>query len=322
MGYLIMATDPLHTDFSAEEAECARVGAEFRAAQCRTEAEVARACRDADGIMVTYVPVGATALAGMPRCRVVVRTGVGYDCIDVAAATARGVMACNVPDYCTTEVADHTLALLLAWWRRIGELDAQVRREGWGPPVKPVGRLEGKTLGLLGMGRMGRAVATRARGFGLRCLGFDPYLSREGFQQAGVEPANLETLLAAADIVSVHAPLTAETHHILRAETLGRMKPTAVVVNTARGGLIALEDLAAAIREGRIAGAALDVTEPEPLPADHPIRQLPRVLLTPHAAWYSTEAEPELRRRSTQIVIQALQGQRPASLLNPEVPAR
>jgi D-3-phosphoglycerate dehydrogenase / 2-oxoglutarate reductase len=318
MGLVVIHTDPLHSDFSAEREELAGVGAEFRVARCRTEEEVAAACKEADGLIVTYAKVGRKALAAMPNLKIMVRTGVGYDSLDVPAATERKVMVANVPDYCISEVADHTLALLLAWWRRIGELDQQVRTEGWGAPIKPVYRLEGKTLGVLGMGRMGQAVAARARGFDLRLLGYDPYLPDASFAALGVERVALDRLFSESDIVTVHSPLTDETRGIIGEKTLRLMKPTAVVVNTSRGGLINTDELAAAIRQGQIAGAALDVLETEPLPMDHPIRSLPRVLLTPHAAWYSEQSEPELRRRAARIVAQGLRGERPKSLLNPE----
>ncbi len=322
MGLLVMYTDLVHSDAGIEREELAKIGAELKVAQCRTEEEVAEACRDADGLLVTYCPVGRRAFPHLSRCRAVVRTGVGYDCVDLSAATEHRIMVCNVPDYCIEEVADHTLALILSWSRRIGELDAQVRRAGWGQPLKPVYRLAGRTLGILGLGRMGRAVAARAKGFGLTLRGYDPYLSQEAFAAAGVEPVSLDVLFRSADILTLHSPLSSETRGIIRMETLRQMKPTALLVNTSRGGLVVTDDLVRALQEGCIAGAALDVLEVEPLPLDHPIRTLPRVLLTPHAAWFSEQAEPELRRRSAQILAQALQGERPASLLNPEALGR
>jgi D-3-phosphoglycerate dehydrogenase len=169
------------------------------------------------------------------------------------------------------------------------------------------------------MGRMGQALAVRARGFGLNLLGYDPYVPATVFGALGVESVGLEHLLRASDIVAIHSLLSAETRGMLCERTLRLMKPSALIVNTARGGLIRTDDLVRAIREGWIAGAALDVTDPEPLPPDHPLRTLPRVLLTPHAAWYSEEAEPELRRRAARTIVQALRGERPATLLNPEV---
>jgi D-3-phosphoglycerate dehydrogenase / 2-oxoglutarate reductase len=317
MSFLVIHTDPLHADFSHELAELSALDVEFRPLQVRTEEEVAAACADAHALLVTYATVGRRALAAMPRLKIVVRTGVGYDSLDVQAATERKVMVANVPDYCVSDLAEHTMALLLAWWRRIVELDRQVRAEGWGRPIKPVYRLEGKTLGILGMGRMGQAVAARARGFGLKLLGCDPHIPRHVFDALGVAPVELEVLLRASDIVTIHSLLNAETRWSICERTLRLMKPTAVIVNTARGGAIKTEDLVQAIRQGWIAGAALDVVESEPLPMDHPIRGLPRVLLTPHAAWYSEESEPELRRRAARTVAQALRGERPAALLNP-----
>jgi D-3-phosphoglycerate dehydrogenase len=319
MGFLVIHTDPHHTDFSHEQAELDAIGATLRPLNVTSEAEVVGACRDADALLVTYAKIGKVALAGMPKLKIVVRTGVGYDSLDVPAATERQVMVANVPDYCISDLAEHTMALLLTWWRRTAELDQQVRTEGWGRPLKPVYRLEGKTLGILGMGRMGQAVAVRARGFGVKLIGYDPYTPPAAFAALGVESVGLEGLLRASDIVTIHSLLNAETRGIICQKTLRQMKPTAVIVNTARGGLIVTDDLVRALQEGWIAGAALDVTDPEPLPMDHPIRKLPRVLVTPHAAWYSEEAEPELRRRAARTIVEALRGERPASLLNPEV---
>lgn len=318
MSFLVMATDPLHSDFGGELEELAAIGAEFRTASCRTEEEVAEVCRDADALLVTFAPVGRRALAGLPRCRIVVRYGIGYDNLDIAAATERGIMVANVPDYCVSEVADHTLALLLCLWRRISQLEGEMRARGWTRPVQPVRRLEGKILGIIGLGRIGRAVAVRARGFGLRLIGCDPYVPAEVFSAAGVESVTRDFLLQSADIVTLHTPLTDETRGLIRKETLRQMKPTAVLLNTSRGGVVRTDDLVEALQEGWIAGAGLDVFEQEPLPQNHPLRKLPNVALTPHAAWYSGEAERDLRRRAARTVVQALRGEVPASLLNPE----
>jgi D-3-phosphoglycerate dehydrogenase len=319
MGFLVVATDPHHSDFRGEIEELAAIGAEFRAAQCKTEDDVAEACRDADGILVTFSPIGRRALAAMPRCRIVVRTGVGYDTIDIAAATERRVMVANVPDYCISEVADHALALILCLWRKVIDLDAQVRAQGWTGMLRPVGRLEGQVLGIIGLGRIGRAVATRTWGFGLRRIAYDPYVPADVFSTLGVELVSLDVLARSADIITLHTPLSQETRGLIRTEILRQMKPNAVLVNTSRGGVVATDDLVQALREGWISGAGLDVFETEPLPQDHPLRNLPRVLLTPHAAWYSVDAEQELRRRSARTVVEALRGEVPVSLLNPEV---
>jgi D-3-phosphoglycerate dehydrogenase len=319
MGVLVVATDPRHTDFSIEREELASVGAELKVEMCETEEAVIERCKNADALLVTFAPLTRRSMAGLNRCGIIVRTGVGYDTIDVPAATERGIMVANVPDYCIAEVADHAMALMLCMVRRICELDAQVRAQGWVRPTTPVPRLEGRTLGIVGLGRIGRAVAARARGFGLRLIGADPYVTPEVFAAYSTATVSLPQLLGAADIVTLHTPLTQETRGLIRADTLRHVKPTALLVNTSRGGVVVTDDLVSALQEGTLAGAALDVFEEEPLPTDHPIRNLPNVLLTPHAAWYSVQAEPDLRRRSAQIIARALQGEIPASLLNPEV---
>jgi D-3-phosphoglycerate dehydrogenase len=211
---------------------------------------------------------------------------------------------------------------MLCLWRKVVELDAQVRAQGWTDMLRPVHRLEGQVLGIIGLGRIGRAVAARARGFGLRRIAYDPYVPADVFSALGVESVSLDVLARSADIITMHTPLTHETRGLIRRELLRKMKPTALLVNTSRGGVVATDDLVQALREGWISGAGLDVFEAEPLPQDHPLRSLPRVLLTPHAAWYSVGAERELRRRSARTVVQALRGQVPASLLNPEVLGR
>ena len=318
MGFLVVATDPRHKDFSIEREELAAVGAELKVEMCTTEEAVIEACKDADALLLTFAPIGRRAAAGLKRCRIIVRTGVGYDTIDVPAATEWGIMVANVPDYCIAEVADHAMALMLCMVRRICELDGQMRAHGWVRPSVPVPRLEGRALGIVGLGRIGGAVARRARGFGLRLLATDPHVSPDVFAAHGAEAMSLPHLLAAADIVTLHTPLTKETRGLIRADTLRHMKPSAILVNTARGGVVVTDDLVKALQEGTLAGAALDVFEDEPLPMDHAIRRAPNVLLTPHAAWYSVQAEPDLRRRSARIVARALAGEIPASLLNPE----
>jgi D-3-phosphoglycerate dehydrogenase len=228
-------------------------------------------------------------------------------------------MVANVPDYCVSEVADHTLALLLCLWRKVCWLETKVRAQGWSTPPQPVRRLEGRVLGIIGLGRIGRAVAARARAFGLRVIGFDPHVPADVFSALGVESMGLDVVLRTADIVCLHTPLTRETRRLIRKETLRQMKPTAILLNTSRGGMVVTEDLVQALREGWIGGAGLDVFEAEPLPQDHALRGLPNVVLTPHVAWYSQEAEHDLRRLAARTVAQALRGVVPASLLNPEV---
>ncbi len=277
----------------------------------RSEDDVIAACPGAAALIVAFAPIGARVLDALPGLRCVVRYGVGYDNVDVAAAAQRGVWVANVPDYCVAEVADHTLALLLALARKILRLDASVRRSEWQPvaAARPLHRLAGRTLGIIGLGRIGSAVARRARAFGCRVLAYDKYLTAEAVRAAGAEPVDLDSLLGACDALSIHAPLTEETRHMLDARAMARMRREAVIVNTARGAIVDTAALAEALTEGRLAGAGLDVFESEPLPADHPLRSAPNVILQPHAAWYSEESVLELQRSAAEEVARVLRGE-------------
>jgi len=219
--------------------------------------------------------------------------------VDIAAAAQRGIWVANVPDYCMDEVADHTLMLVLAAMRRLPHMTQQVAQGRWLDPELPVvRRLSGRTLGLVGVGRIGERVATRARGFGLRVIAHDPRLDTERATALAIEPVDLPRLLAASDIVSLHLPLTPDTRHLLRAETFALMRPGSVLVNTSRGGLVDLDALATVLADGVVAAAGLDVLdgEPEP-PLGHPLLADPRVIVTPHVAFYSVDAQADLGRR-------------------------
>jgi len=264
----------------------------------RTEDDVIRVAADADALMVSFVPVTARVLDALPKVRGILRYGVGYDNVDIPAATARGIWVANVPDYCIPDVADHALAMLLTLARKLPLLDASVRRGEWAAvkTSKPIYRLEGRTLGLIGMGRIGREVARRAQGFGLRVIVTDKYLSADKAAEAGATLVELDGLIRSADYISIHAPLTPETHHLVNAERLRAMKPTAILINVSRGPIVDTVALAQALHDGVIAGAGIDVFEKEPLEADHPIRTAPNTVLAAHAAWYSEEAMAQLQR--------------------------
>lgn len=280
-----------------------------------------RAARDADALIIGFVPITARVMDALPRLRCVVRYGVGYETIDVPAAAARGIQVANVPDYCIPEVADHAMALLLALARKVIPLDASVRRGEWATlkAAKPAHRIEGQTLGLIGMGRIGSAVVRRALGFGMRVVAHDKYLSPERAQAVGATLVDFDTLLREADFISIHTPLTPETRHLINAETIDKMKPSAYLINVARGAIVDTLALADALQRGKLAGAALDVFEQEPLPDDHPIRNAPNVILHPHAAWYSEEAMIQLQVNAAEEVARALRGE---PLKNPLTPAR
>ena len=240
-------------------------------------------------------------------CHAVVRYGVGLDNVDVATAGEIGIAVGNVPEYGHEEISNHAIALMLALHRRLFHFDRGVRAGGEGipgPEVLP--RLSTQTLGLVGLGRIGQRVARKAAAFELRVIGVDPYLSEHDARAIGVEVVDLETLLRKADCVSLHVPLTAETRHMIDERALALMKPDAMLMNIGRGGLIDEAALVRALHDGTIAGAALDVTEVEPLPLEHPLHQAPNVILTPHVAWVSRAALEELRRRTAEAVVRLI----------------
>jgi D-3-phosphoglycerate dehydrogenase len=270
---------------------------------------------DAVGLLVTYAQVPASVIEAASECRVIARYGIGYDNIDTAAAARAGIVVTNVPDYCLDEVADHTMALLLALARQVVPASAEVRAGGWGASPAPVRRLEGQRLALVGVGGIGRRVAHRARAFGLDVVGYDPYL--DPWDVDGVARAvDLEEALADADFVSLHAPLTEENRGMLGPEAIASMKRAPVVVNTARGGLVDLDAITRALEDGRVRGVALDVTDPEPPPLDHPLRAHPQAVLTPHMAFYSEDAQQELLRRAAREVANAIEGRAPDRPVN------
>jgi D-3-phosphoglycerate dehydrogenase len=267
---------------------------------------------DADALLVQYSTLDADLVGRLRRCRVIGSYGVGYDQIDVAAAAARGIAVVHVPDYGTEEVSDHALCLLLGLARGLLGLQADVRAGGWDyAAAGPLHRLRGRTLGIVGLGRIGRRVAAKARAFGLRVVAADPYLTPSTFAEHGAEARPLERLLAEADFVSLHAPLNEETRGMLDARAFALMKPGACLVNTARGALVDEGALRAALDAGRLAGAGLDVLTEEPPAAGHPLLGHPRVLVTPHAAWYTEEAMRDLQRLLAEDVARVLAGRPP-----------
>ena len=323
MAWTVAVTDYEYPDLEVERRVLqAGLGeVELLGLACRTPEEVVAAARDADGLLQQYCRLDAEALARLPRCRVVSRYGVGLDAVDLEAATRLGIVVTHVPDYCVDEVSDHALALLLACARGVVRLDRAVRAGRWAyRGAGPLERLRGRTLGLVGFGRIPRALTPKALALGLRVLAFDPLVAPELVRAAGAEPAaRLEEVAERSDFVSLHAPLTAATRGLVGEAFLRRMRPHAVLINTARGGLVDEAALVRALREGWIAAAALDVLASEPPAPDHPLLALPQVVLTPHAAWYSETSEVELRTKAAANVVAVLRGERPPYLANPEV---
>jgi len=303
-----------HTGVAEEAAVFTAAGVPFRRVPARTEDGYLSECGEADGLLVQYGAFSRRVIEGLPRLRVLVRYGVGVDGVDLDAATERGIPVVNVPDYGTDEVANHAVALLLALVRKITRLDRQTRAGGWDVfRVGPITRFAGRTVGILGCGRIGAGVAGKLAGFDVRLLGCDPYISTF---PPRVQPVSFDRLLAESDYLTVHCPMTAETHHLIDARALGLMRPTAVLINTARGGIVDTAALVEALQTGSLAGAGLDVLEPEPLDPRSPLLSMEHVIVTPHAAWYSEEGRSDLKRRAAEEAVRVLHGERPLNCVN------
>jgi D-3-phosphoglycerate dehydrogenase len=284
--------------------------AELEIAQCRTEAQVIEAARGADALLVQYAPITRAVIDSLPSCKVIARYGVGIDMIDLEAASHRGIPVCNVPDYCREEVSDHTCALILALVRKLQTLHRAVQNGRWDVRVgKPIHRLAGRVLGLLGYGGIARLVARKMHGFGMVCIAYDPYVPAEVFAWEGTTPVPLTQLLNRSDVLSVHVALTPQTAHLLGPWELGALKNGAILVNTSRGQVIDEAALFEALRDGRLGGAGLDVLEQEPIGADHPLLSLENVIITPHAAFYSEGSIEELKRQTARAVVRILKGE-------------
>lgn len=267
--------------------------------------------------LLSFEPVTARDLAALPSLRVVSTPSVGVDHVDVAAATARGVWVCNVPDYCVDEMADHTLALLLALVRGVVELDRSVRGGRWDHRAAGrLGRIADVRLGIVGFGRIGRTVGVRARALGMEVAVFDPLVEPDVIVAAGARPVSLEELLRSSTAVSLHAPLTPATENLIGAPELDLLPEGAYVLNVARAGLVDTAALLDALASGRLGGVALDVLDVEPPDATDPAPQGPRLIVNPHAGWYSAEAEETAPRRATESVRDVLEGRRPRGAVN------
>ncbi len=295
-----------------------------------TEDEIIAAIGDADAVVTqtTFQAFPRSLLARLSNVKLIASIGVGYDNLDVDAATEFGILAANVPDASIREVSDHTMALILTCTRRIVRLNEVVKKGGWTAVGDPyitgeiwprLSRLEGQTLGLIAFGRIAQAVVPKARSFGLRIIAYDPHVSADVFRKFDVEQVTLDRLLTESDIVSVHAPLTPETDHLLGLEQLKKMKPAACLINTGRGAVVDHEALYIALSEGYISMAAVDVTEPEPVPADSPLLTLDNFICTAHSAGISPQSFAELQRRPGEEIIRWAKGEWPVGLLDPRM---
>jgi D-3-phosphoglycerate dehydrogenase len=321
--FKVVITDFDYGDNDVERAILEPIGAEVVALQAKTEDDLLAEARECDAIMNQYARVGARTIAAMERCKVIARYGVGVDIVDVEAATARNIQVTNVRDYCTEEVADHAVALWLALARKLFAYDRATHAGVWRWQTgAPVHRLRGQVMGIVSFGRIGQAIAERARAFGVEILVYDPYLPAGVAASSGAVPAGRDELLERSDILMMQVPMTEETRHFLGPADFARLKPGALVVNTGRGPTIDNRALYDALVSGRIAGAALDDPEEEPAkrarwtPDDNPLFGLPNVIVTPHAAYYSEESIRLAREIAASEVRRVLTGEAPLNPVN------
>jgi D-3-phosphoglycerate dehydrogenase / 2-oxoglutarate reductase len=314
----VAVSDSVFPNLDPARAVLSRIGAELHLADEPNAEAILRVARDADALLVTYAKITAEMLGQMKRCRIVSRFGIGVDNVDIAAATQAGIVVTKVPDYCIDEVSDHAMALLLSAARKIPFANARAQAGHWDlRAVVPIHRLRGSVLGLVGFGRIPQLVAPKAKAFGLRVVAHDPYVLTEVLARAGVEGVAFAELLKMSDYISVHTPLMPETSRLFRAEVFAQMKPTAWLINTARGPIVDEADLARALDAGQLAGAALDVMTQEP-PTGSPLFGRDNVILTPHTSFYSEESLVDLQTKAAEEVVRVISKQMPRNPVNPE----
>ncbi len=311
----VVFTDYIEDDLDWEAEQLAKAGIDFELYQLklRPETEVIEKVADADIIVVNMVKMPETVLSQLKNCRLLIRHGVGYDNVDVAACNKYKIPFAYQPDYCSEDVAEHAIALIFACARKIvasrKNLEESSARGQWDfAELFPIYRMDGKTLGLLGVGRIGSRVYRKLKTFGFKIIGNDPYLSEKRRAKLDLEFVDQETLFRTADFVTVHTPLNDETKRIINAKTLGWMKATAYLINAARGPMVDVDALVQALKSGQIAGAAIDVFDQEPPPPDHPLFALENVILTPHIGWASEEAGWEIREKIVEDILAVAAG--------------
>lgn len=316
----IVITECDHDSFAPEHEVTDPAGAALVLTQSRTPDELVANAAGAAGILVQYAQITAEVMDALPDLRAIGRYGVGVDSVDVAAATARGIAVCNVPDYGTESVSDHAIAMALAAARGIPRLDRGVRAGSFDlVAVRPLYQTRGRVFGVVGMGLIGTATARKAAGLGYEVIGYDVAAEPGSVSFHGFPLVSLDELLERSQVVSLHTPLDETTRGMIGAEQLARMRDDAILVNTSRGGVVDTPALVEALRAQTIRAAAIDVHETEPLPVGHPLMDFDSVVLTPHLAWYSEESYDELKRRTVANVVDVCADRAPRNIVNPEV---
>jgi len=315
--FRVVITDCDHGSIEEEKGELERIGAELILAQAQEESDLIRSCKEADGLINQYAILSRKVLESLPKCKVISRYGVGVDSVDLKAATELGMIVANVPDYCMDEVADQTVAMILALIRKVVFFDQRVKAGVWDfREGIPIHRIRGRTLGLIGCGRIGLEVARRVSGFGVKVIAFDPYLAKA---PAGIELKDFDSVLKESDMISVHCPLNQATRHLIGEPEFGKMEKKPIIINTSRGPIVDEEALTRALDQDLVSGAGLDVLEKEPPGSGHPLLSRSNVVLSPHISFYSVESISELKRRTAKNVADVLAATWPGSVVNSDV---
>jgi len=315
--FKVVITDSYHPKLSFDQEEFQKLDADVVLEECKTEDEVIKAAWDADALMVQHAKISRKVIQRLEKCRIIARYGVGFDNVDTAAATEHGIMVANVPDYCIDEVSSHAIALLMACSRKVVQSNNAVKSGVWTYTVaEPIYRLTGQTLGIVGLGRIGSAAARKGVGLGFKVQVYDPYVFETDLDVSFVD---FDVLLETSDFVSIHAPLTDETHQMFGENEFRKMKKSAFLINTARGPIVNEKELYKALKTGEIAGTGLDVMEQEPPDQDNPLLTLDNLIISSHTAWYSNDSRLLLQLETTRAVVAVLKGGKPRSLVNPEV---
>ncbi|MFZ7133162.1 MAG: C-terminal binding protein [Eubacteriales bacterium] len=312
-----MITDYLYESIEKEKKIIESIGAELNDYQCKTEEDVIEKAKDADAIIVQFAPITRKVIESLENCKVIVRYAVGVDNIDLHAATEKGIYVCNVPDYAIDEVSDHTLLLILAIERKLQTFMRNVQKGDWTYTyVKPLNRLKGQVLGLMGFGRIPRMVAEKAKPFGFEIITYDPFVSEEILNEYHVKRVDFDTLLKESDVLSIHTPLNDKTKHLVNTEAFKKMTKKPFIVNTSRGGIIDEKALIKALGDKLIRGAALDVIEKEPIDITNELLKMDNVIITPHSAWYTEESIKTLQKYTAEEVKRVLSGNTPKNAVN------
>ncbi|MRY42719.1 MULTISPECIES: C-terminal binding protein [Bacteria] len=315
-NYVVMITDCDHDSIEIEEKIINNVTNNFKLLNCKTEEDIIENCREADALITQYGKFTRKVLSQLPKCKIIVRYGVGVDSIDLDAATEFNIQVCNVPDYGLNEVSDQAIALMMALTRKVPLMTNSVKNGLWKYEIsKPIFRLQEQVAGVIGLGRIGNAFAKKAHGLGFKIIGFDPNHKRLNLPDF-IELVEFEDLVKKSDVISIHCPLQENTKNLIDEAELKEMKSTAYIVNTARGGIINEEALDKALTNKWIAGAGLDVIVKEEADLNNPLFKHESFLCTPHMAWYSEQAFDELKRKVAEQVVSVLKGEKPAYPVN------